>query len=155
MYLNNWNQWDRPREEAEQPITCKTFPVKKKLREKRRLWGEMNESAYRDRTISSADMLRHWPAEEAWEGQADGVSITDHAHHLKHPNVLQLSGHMEAVKTIWLTTGVWAHTLHKVRSASLQFTDHLWQWVLRKEKRRKDTVKGTHWLFFDQNNRYK
>lgn len=68
-------------------------------------------------------MIWHRPAEEAWEGQANRVSITDHAHHLKHPDVLQLGGHMEAVKTVWLTTGVGAHTLHKVRSASVQLTD--------------------------------
>lgn len=69
-------------------------------------------------------MLRHRPAEEAWEGQADRVSITDHAHHLENPDVLQLGRHMDAAKTVWLTTGVGADTLHKVRSASLQLTDH-------------------------------
>ena len=67
-------------------------------------------------------MLRDSPAEEAWKGQADRVSITDHAHHLKYSNVLQPGRHMEAVKAVGLTTGIGAHTLHKVGSTSLQFT---------------------------------
>lgn len=77
-------------------------------------------------------MLLHWPAEEAWEWQANRVSIPDYAHHLKYPNVLQLGRHMEAVKTVWLTTGIGANALHKVGSTSLQFTDHFWQGVLKK-----------------------
>lgn len=76
----------------------------------------------------------HWPAEEAWERQTERVSITDSADHLKHPDVLQLGGHMEAVKTVGLTAGVGADALHKVRSAGLQLTDHLRQRVLEESK---------------------
>jgi len=69
--------------------------------------------------------LPHSPAQEAREGQADGVSVTDHAHHLQNPDVLQLGRHFDAVKTVRLTAGVGAHTLHKVRRARLQLTDHV------------------------------
>lgn len=73
----------------------------------------------------------HWPGEEARERQADRVTITDHSHHLKHPDVLQLGRHMGAVKSIRLTRGVGSDTLHKVRRAGIQLTDHLWHWVLK------------------------
>lgn len=91
-------------------------------------------------------MLWDRPAEEAWEGQADGVSITDRAHHLENPDVLQLGRHMGAVKAVGLSPGVGAHALHKVRSASLQLTDHLRQRVLKEKE-----VMQSNWSFYNHN----
>lgn len=76
----------------------------------------------------------YWPAEEAWERQADRVSITDHADHLEHTDVLQLGRHMEAVKAVRVTARVGPDTLHKVRCAGLQLTDHLRKRVLEDRK---------------------
>lgn len=94
-------------------------------------------SKQRDKSVNEFDgydPCLHWPAEEAWERQTDRVSITDHANHFEHPDVLQLGRHMEAVKAVGLTAGVGADTLHKVRSAGLQLTDHLRQRVLKERK---------------------
>lgn len=139
MYLNNWDQWGRYREEEAQSTIFTSFPFDKEL--KRRLRGEQisrqkSDNGFRVMTVAALlhNMLWHWPAEEAWKGQADRVSITDHAHHLKHPDVLQLGRYMEAVKTVRLTAGVGTHALHEVRSASLQLTYHLWQRVLKESK---------------------
>lgn len=89
----------------------------------------------------------HWPAEEARERQTDRVSITDHADHLEHPDVLQLGRHMETVKTVGLTAGVGEDTLHKVRSAGLQPTDHLRQRVLE-DRRGKTANVATTFSFY-------
>lgn len=54
---------------------------------------------------------------------------------------------MEAVKSVWLSDGIGAHTLHKVGSARLQLTDHLWQRVLGEEDE-EETIKGQGFFTF-------
>lgn len=129
-----WELWGTQRHEEEQFIIFNPFWGGR--RKRRADVAQCPETM----KLLSRNRLWHRPAEEAGEGQADRVAIADHVHHIEHTDVLQLGGHMEAVKCVRLTAGVGAHALHEVRGAILQFTHHLWQRVLWEKTVREETA---------------
>ncbi len=156
MYLNNWDQWDRQREEAEQSIIFKTFPLKMKLKEKMRQWSEWigiqrrnNNCRGRVMTVAAFLIMQYALALTCWGslGRTGGQGIHN--------------GSCAPSQAPRCTAAGWTHG-----SCQNCLVDH-WRWgahtpqneeckpaaywsppTASSEKRGKgDTVKGIHWKF--------